>query len=152
MLMTEFKFSKEEATEVMDRTWKDTPENMQIKTSRSPFAPQTLGRALKSFSPSLASSPWWTLFSVETTRTLYLSQILTTLSSFVSNSVCVPAKQSWLATLLQTPSWARRPTLASLSASSLGSATTRTLATQTLSFPRSEMSLISSHPQRSQKW
>ena len=31
MLMTEFKFNKEEATEVMDKTWKDTPENMQIK-------------------------------------------------------------------------------------------------------------------------
>ena len=33
MLMTEFKFSKEEATEVMDKTWKDTPENMQIKST-----------------------------------------------------------------------------------------------------------------------
>merc|ERR1712032_1321657 len=33
MLMTEFKFNKEEATEVMDKTWKDTPENMQIKST-----------------------------------------------------------------------------------------------------------------------
>ena len=33
MLMSEFKFSKEEATEVMDKTWKDTPENMQIKST-----------------------------------------------------------------------------------------------------------------------
>ena len=33
MLMSEFKFSKEEATQVMDKTWKDTPENMQIKST-----------------------------------------------------------------------------------------------------------------------
>ena len=33
MLISEFKFSKEEATQVMDKTWKDTPENMQIKST-----------------------------------------------------------------------------------------------------------------------
>jgi len=33
MLMTEFKFSRQEATSVMDKTWKDTPENMQIKST-----------------------------------------------------------------------------------------------------------------------
>ena len=129
MLMSEFKFSKEEATEVMDKTWKDTPENMQIKstgnlgllfktlkeqgllfsciqdlsvvtlsllqTSRSPSAPPTLGRAPRSSSPSSASSPWWTSCSAATTKTRYLSQILTTLCSFASNWACVPAKQSW---------------------------------------------------------
>ena len=31
MLITEHKFSQWEARNVMDKTWKDTPENMQIK-------------------------------------------------------------------------------------------------------------------------
>ena len=31
MLVTEHKFSDWEAKNVMDKTWKDTPENMQIK-------------------------------------------------------------------------------------------------------------------------